>query len=121
MNDKRIEAITKIATGLNNELVMAINDFRRLQNGANVHHMAQVLTKVQAVLSEAQSIKERILEQVFSQMKNLSKEHGELFAGIDESLKDGKVSKEELSNLRDNVQSYKKNLDNLMKVLEGVN
>ena len=118
MSDKN-EMIAKIATGLETKLENALCDLRRLQNGANVHQLANVLCSVQAVLNGAKDLKGHALKTIFSEMKEISKANADLFEKVDSALEDGKLSKEEKDDLTTKIEAYQGRLTQLMDILKN--
>lgn len=117
---KGLELVEKLSVGLRNELSSALNDFRRLQNGANIHNMANALAKVQGVLDVANSVKAEIAKKAFTEMKNLSTKHAEFFSNVDAALEDGVVTKSEYNDIEKHVADYKSQLDLILVTLKSV-
>jgi hypothetical protein len=117
---KGLELVEKLSVGLRNELVMAINDFRQLQNGANIHTMANALSKVQGVLDITNSIKAEITKKAFTEMKNLSTKHSDFFSNVHSALDDGVITKSEYNDIERHVNDYKAQLDLILVTLKSV-
>ena len=100
--------------------MLALDDFRRIQNGSNVHTMAQALCKVQGVLEIANSVRAEVTKKAFTEMKNLSTRHAEFFTNVDSALEDGIVTKEEYKDIESHVQEYKSQLDLILCTLKTV-
>lgn len=118
IDEKRLKVFENMATGLRNELVMALHDFQSKPDGKTVHHLANVLSKVKGVLDESSSIKLDTVRTVLQAMGALSKNHAELIVKLEDALKDGQLDADEIKDIKSAIGDYKNSLETLQAILE---